>query len=180
MPRTTIAKKPIARKKPVPNPDEDDDECPVCLSDPSESPGATWEIFPCSHKVCSECFPRCNFCPVCRCGKDGELGSARQAREEEAARRAQPPTHRVAVFRGGFGHPLSPESLSIRVHGLPSGLLSAMPEILAQISAESSSSARPMSRGQRQQRASQLLRFGNGSFVIQDVLGRQIHRPSPR
>ena len=165
-------------------------ECPVCYYDPNEkeSPCGKFEAFPCTHKVCDECFPRLSECPICRTAKDGTPGIVRQEREEreraEATRSRQAPVEIVVFYRGGGGvgdgpeapHPFSAETTGFRVAGLPPGLMRVLPELLSEGMAfnRQRQNGRPLSIGQRQQTASDVLRFAQASLHIEDLLGRRV------
>jgi hypothetical protein len=168
---------------------DDPSECPVCYYDPNEkeSPCTKFEAFPCTHKVCDACFPKLSECPICRTAKDGTPGSVRQEREEREradARTRQAPVEMVVFFRGGGGvgdgpeapHPFSAETTGFRVAGLPPGLMRVLPELLSEGLAfnRQRQNGRQLTVGQRQQTASEVLRFAQGSLHIEDLLGRRV------
>ena len=167
---------------------DDPSECPVCYYDPNdkESPCSKFEVFPCTHKVCDQCFPKLSECPICRTAKDGTPGSVRQEREEREraeARARQAPVEMVVFYRGGGGvghgpeaHPFSAETTGFRVAGLPPGLMRVLPELLSEGMAfhRQRQNGRPLTAGQRQNAASEVLRFAQASVHIEDLLGRRV------
>ena len=55
-------------------------ECPICFDNFESS---QWALFPCTHGTCDTCFERCDACPICRTGKDGESASDIQNDRQE-------------------------------------------------------------------------------------------------
>jgi hypothetical protein len=44
------------------------EECIICFEETTE-----FMFFPCSHKVCAECYKRLTQCPLCNCTFDPEI-----------------------------------------------------------------------------------------------------------
>ena len=162
--------------------DKDEDECCVCFQNPSDadSPCCRWMTFPCLHRTCELCFSRIDECPICRTGKDGTPGIERQQAREAADAQARaatasaPPTTVIFFQSGGGGHPFSEADTLFRVAGLPPALMQHMPEILAagmdfERARGHGRSGRPLSHGERQQRAARIMR-------IEDLLGRRVNQ----
>ena len=184
IPKSTISKRGSAssfRTRKAKRDADEGEECCVCFQNPSDAdaPCCRWKHFPCcSHRTCELCFARLEECPICRTGKDGTPGIERQqAREaaDAAARAASAETHpTVIVFQsGGGGHPFSETGTLFRVAGLPPALMQHMPEILAAgmdfERARGRRAGRPLSHGERQQRAARIMR-------IEDLIGRRVNQ----
>ena len=162
---------------------DEGEDCCVCFQNPSDAdaPCCRWMTFPCSHQTCELCFARLEECPICRTGKDGTPGIERQQAREAADAQARaatasaPPTT-VIFFQGGDGHPFSEANSIFRMVGLPPSLMEHMPEILAAgmdfERARGRRSGRPLSHGERQQRAARLMRIGE-ALRIEDLPGRR-------
>jgi hypothetical protein len=122
-------------------------------------------------------------------GKDGRPGIARQQErerleaEERAAMAEAGPRHTVVIIQGGGGfqgdHPFSSENTTFSVGNLPVAIVQNLPSILAQAmeyrgrNPTLSRSVQRMSIGERQHRASQLLRVSGGRIRIGDLLGHE-------
>ena len=162
---------------------DDPDECCICLITP---PKKRWCTFPCTHKTCAQCFAKIDFCPICRTGKDGELGIVRQERqereereerEERQAREAQqgrPSVGRVVFFQGGSGgSPIDAEGMTFTITN-PGTLRSVLPQILEM--GEFFNRERSLTMGQRQHVVSQIMRGVN----VRDIHGARIPPSSDR
>ena len=162
--------------------DESDEECPICCHSVNEanSPCTEFLCFPCAHKICNVCYEKVEECPICRTGKDGESGTARQERrelEERAARmHIQPITasNTIVFFRGGDPPPEILNSLStqtFRLSNLPPHLERIIPSILSgEANGIRRRSRRLATVGERQHVASVLR--SSSSMHIEDVLSR--------
>lgn len=185
IPKSTISKRGSSssfRTRKAKRDKDEGEECCVCFQNPSDvdAPCCRWKSFPCGHKTCELCFARLEECPICRTGKNGVPGIERQRAREaadaeaRAAASAAPPT--VIVFQGGNGgHPFSETNTIFRMVGLPPALLQQMPALIDFERARGHLRAgRPLSHGERQQRAAQLMRIGE-ALRIEDLLGRRVN-----
>jgi hypothetical protein len=187
-PKSTISKRGSAssfRTRKAKRDDDEGEECCVCFQNPSDadSPCCRWKRFPCAHRTCELCFARLQECPICRTGKDGTPGIERQRTRDAAdaaARAASAPPTTVIFFQGGGGgHPFSEADTIFRVAGLPPALMQNVSQLLAagmdfERARGSRRAGRPLSHGERQQRAARLMQIGE-TLRIEDLLGRRVN-----
>lgn len=175
----------VRRGKQAPKKEKEEDDCPICLyelSDP-DAPCSTWSSFPCSHKVCSICFTRCEACPICRTGKDGRSGE--EIRKERAAREQRSAAFRAIVdnvpgriieYRSyGNSHPFAPGVVRVTTHALPPGLASIFPQLMDEAiegHAPRRGIVRRTTHGERQQAAA--------FHAILDILGHELPSSAER